>query len=383
MQKPTKGLIMLNFNTFRYHILSEKTYTFVDGLKIIEPAIKGEIQENSKLNENDKALILNTLPDLFKELSNLPISNLPISKNTRKYEQLIELKSYKIFLSKMISESHIQNDKKKIHTAIEQLISVISQSSREEQLSSKELLSEWMEEILACQKLIKPFLNSQTPLNDEGFRGVTYKIKKDNKTCGYLFGTRTMHYTITPELKEAAKLSNATVKRLLKCSVIGTKSKLPHDLKKCPSSVEAHLIGIARKQGIVNFGLDTTDNDLLLEELGHKFSTILDTYKRRDVELKLKLSTIDDTYFDTYRPGDVELIKADSPKCDKEITIKRDACMAKNMDTFLKVALLIEEKTGEEAYKSFFAFPTDHVFNYDPESIRSILSKKGWAFKLV
>lgn len=363
---------------------SNKNHSFNEFLNELGHIVSENVNNNQKISTNGQELLQNIVPELIKQTSTLPPSQLSAPSLDAKDAQLLALKTIRVFLSTMISiatQPELANDEE-VRSFIEHMIKVISDSSLEELISSPELLPKWIEEIFVCQKLFKPFL---PPLifGDEGSRGITFKIRKDNKTHGYLFGT--FHYLITKELHEAAKLSGRVFNRLLKCAIIGTEIKIP-DTKSSFGSVEENLMLVARMQGIVNFGIDSPIRNLYATMKEEKEKNEKSTEEIEEIKRYLAQTA------KAYHNGDIEQFKAldetkkalvGDDKDDTEIETARDACMALNIDTILNIVEVVGKEIFKTLPKSFFAIGTEHLLREGPESIRSILFEKRWTLELV
>lgn len=329
----------------------------------------------TEISENEKILLKAIFPTLLAETYSSDAAKLAKSFLKKKDAQILALKAMKIFLNSLVQGFHISEDKEQMRKYILDMIETISDSSLETLLSSTELLPQWVDEIIECQKLFKPFVTFPI-LNEEGAKGVMYKIQTEGKTLGYLFGT--FHYALSLELYKATKLSATVVKRLLKSTILGTEIKLNPN-KGSLLSVEDRLLKIARKQGIVNFGIDTEERDGLMGQvLG-----LSETDNQMSCEEKEVIMQSLDEFAKAYQIGDVEklsLIANKESDLDWKLAQKRDVCMAQNMDAFLKVA-----KSKKEPYRSFFAIGTNHLLHHRDgyESTRILLTKLGWQLKLV
>lgn len=316
-------------------------------------------------------MVHSIVPQLIQETSSLNSSHLPFQGLTGRERQPLVLKMLKVFILTFTSTALLpghQNDKE-LSGAMAHFARIISESPLEELITSPELLPDWIDEIFTCQKLVKPFLSSIS-FEQEGSKGVTYKIRKEGKTLGYLFGT--FHYLVTPEMREAAQLSGIVFKRLLKCAVFGTEVALRTDGKHTLGSVDENLMNVAKQRGIANFGIDTPERELAINAIKKE-----ETLTIEEIEHSLAQT------LEAYRFGNVEQLKVVSHcNLDSEIEKKRDACMAENIDIFLKVAQVVGQRRNEALHKSFFAIGTAHLLREGPGSIVSILSEKGWTLQL-
>lgn len=350
---------------------SNNQLSFVGVLSQMGPLVGGSLNEQPVVSADEKALLENIVPQLMKETSSLDCAHLPNQELSEKTKQLLVLKMLKVFIQTVVSAANLpghQNDAQ-ISSAVTHFANVISISPLEALMTSPELLPEWVDEILSCQKIIKPFL-PPILFQQEGSKGLTYKIKKEGKTCGYLFGT--MHYLVIPELQKAAELSQATCKRLLKCAVLGTEIAIRND--DGTDSVERKLMEVAKKYAIANFGIDTPEREAIIDTMGKT-----DEPEISDVETRQCLVQM----AESYRYGNIEQMKMLAPKLlNPEIELKRDTRMTENVDTFLKVAAILGKKRGEAPNRPFFGVGLDHLLREGPGSMLSMLSEKGWTLQL-
>jgi len=340
--------------------------SFIRMCKEMEWAIKAQLGQLSP-SEEGKALVNGLVPALEAQTSMLVFSHLPEEQLSIHEKQLLALKCVKVFLQAFALTTgfpgcHHQEEQ----SGISHFLNIISISPLENILTSSDLLPPWMDEILSCQKIVKPFL-TEISFNPQGSKGLTYKIKKEGKTRGYLFGT--MHYLVTPEMRKAGDLAGIIFKRLTKCAVIGTevvvRRKTRHD------SVESRLMEVANLRGIANFGIDTAER----KELENKK---IEDSKFSDSEIIEYVARLVQSYIG----GDVTQLKqliCNTPR-DLSIEQKRDAQMANNIDLFLKTADVLGETRKETPFRSFFAIGAAHLLR--EESIPSLLAEKGWTLQL-
>ena len=329
----------------------------------LDPMVDAFLKELSNVSEDQKSLTQSVCSRLLHEVSLLPAFRVPNEQFSVQEEQLLLFKTVKVFVETLVSLARLPGEhNENIREGIAHFVEVISISPLEELVTSTELLPEWVDEILSCQKLVKPFL-SPISFEQEGSRALTYKIKKEEKTRGYLFAT--MHHLITPELRECAKLSGGVFKRLVKCAVFCTEVSVRGN--GCGHSVEDSLMQVAKKQGIANFGIDAPEREA---NAGESEMT------EKEAEQHLALCA------ESYRSGNIEQMKSlRLTPLKPEIGKKRDARMAQNIDTFLNIAVSVGQKRNEVPHRSFFAIGADHLLHEGPESILSLLAEKGWTLK--
>lgn len=318
---------------------------------------------------DEKALIQGLVPQLEAETSSLPFFHLPAEQLSVQEKQLLGLKTLKVFLQGITSAAiFLGRDSSEMCSAIRHFLNVISISPVEDIVTSPQCLPYWMDEILSCQKIVKPFL-AEASFNPEGSKGLTYKIKKEGKTCGYLFGT--MHYLVTPEMRKAGNLSGIIFKRLVKCAVMGTEIAIRGETQ--GDSVEDKLMEVAKARGIANFGIDAEER----KEVGN---AKIDDSNVSDAEIEGHITQLVQSYI----AGNVEQLKqlSHNPRLDPVIEKQRDAQMANNIDLFLKTAFVLGGTRGEAPFRSFFPLGVAHLLREGPGSISSILAERGWTLQL-
>lgn len=176
--------------------------------------------------------------------SSKPLDSAPCPE-AAKGEYLLALKVQKYFFSAVIQiAEHYPDQRPQIDSFLAHAVKTLSLLPIEDLSISLELLPEWIEEILACQKIFKPFL-PQHSLEEGSCKGALYKIQKEGQTQGYLL--RTFQEEAPEFSSELTKASGDIFKKLSKCAIICTKPT-------SSSSVHESLMNVAEIYGITNFG---------------------------------------------------------------------------------------------------------------------------------
>lgn len=325
--------------------------------------IKEELSIIQNKMEKENPISQEIAQKVIRELNSLFAIEVPFRSLSESEKQLIVLNTLKKLFSALVPGQQMCEIKK----FIERMIPVFESCSLENVLSHTDLLPEWIQEIVDSQKLFKKCLNAPSYENGNS-KGVLYKIKKDGKTRGYLFGT--MHQLISPELKKASKISSCVYQKLCKCAIIGTEIKI----SSCAlGSVEENLINVAKTQGIVNFGIDAEERYELKNEI--KSLEKLNKTEQNEEDMKQQLCEI----AKAYELGNEErlktlLVNIDSSSKIKEIEKTRNGLMAQNIHAFLKAC----ESNGKKTIlsKCFFAMGIIHLV--EDNNVAEILSKRGW-----
>jgi len=310
-----------------------------------------------------------------KCLAALPSALLEVVASCPANQQLLSLKTLRVYLS---TAAHLHSGlsqatkKDQVATMLKAVSETFSTVVYEELISAPELLQEWVEEIVAIQKMVKPFIPPPTPEKGDS-KGVLYAIKKQERTYGYLLGT--FHYALTPEMQIAAKCSPLIHQKLSECTVIGTEIKLTStDLP----SVESNILTTAKSQAIPNFGIDAQERNQVTPT-----TTTTDLAQHKLEDCLRSASEL----CQAYQAGDIERLKPRDYETSPTFSIDplRNAAMAQNIDVFLNIFERRAADHPEETPKGFFAVGLTHVVPNDAgvKVIPELLAERGWKVELL
>lgn len=317
------------------------------------------------------------LPSLKAELSSLLDSRVSLTISQKQIFVLKAAKSIFGFLNTLDSDTEHRVEIDQLRS---NFVEMFAKSSQEKLVSTCEFFEPWIEEIISCRKLFELHLPPAS-FQPGHSKGILYKIKKETATVGYLFGTA--HHLITPELQKTAHLSSHIYHKLCKCILMGTETKIGCQRPE-GKSVEKKLFQVAIAQGIVNFGIDSPDRDLI-DDL-NSISGDEDISEQEYLKVLSQVHSL----VEAYQAGDTKRLEtllnlmhaeqADEPD-EERIEQVRNSTIANNIHAFLEASARAANKLGETRIpRSFFAIGTFHLlFNTSTfESVPAKLSKLGW-----
>lgn len=350
-------------------------FIFSNEEKTIKEKFENFIENEKK--GNDYMLLSQKETEMFDFLIK-NVSTCLNDLNIKKSEEISLSKKQELFLKTMkslfltFSTYSDEMKKRNNHELLESMISTFKQASLEDLVlkSQHDDLEIWLKEIIDCQNLFKQFLVSPE-YTDGQSKGLLYKIKKDGKTCGYLYGT--MHYLLDDKMQKAMDITKYVQKKLYKSSILGTEINLTK--KTFGKSVEGRLRECAEKRGIVNFGIDTRERSKIF--VNHETNLSDDEIEKKVYEL-----------VDAYCQGDenpiIAYVEEQQRQKDIEIEEKRNQTMAENIDAFLKAFETVGNKTDSEPKRGFFGVGFAHLVSTKnvPQAIPQLLTKMGYELSL-